>query len=380
MGKRLLAAALAMLWLLPGKMAWADGEADLELAGAKAAVLMEQGSGQVVYGVQGDEKLEVGGLSRLPALLAVCEGIDEGLLGLDMTVTISHAAADIHGPTAFLSPGEVIDAGSLLKAGIMITAGDAIYALGEAVFGTEEACLTRIQERLLGLNIQAEYRDIMGTGVKLSAQDLATLGRALMASPSFTSYSGLFLDAITHPDGRETQLASSNRLIKSMPGCNGVATGSSNTAGYCGVFSVKRNGATWLCAIIGAPDSGARASAATTLLEHGFAAYEVKTLARAESVLVDAVPVQGAKGNCVALVAASDAILLLPKGVDFETQYHLPEILNAPVSSQEAVGRVTYVDGDGEVLCQVDLLPAEDIEQAQVLDYTAMLLQRWVHG
>ena len=46
-----------------------------------------------------------------------------------------------------------------------------------------------------------------------------------------------------------------------------------------------------------------------------------------------------------------------------------------PVSSQEAVGRVTYVDGDGEVLCQVDLLPAEDIEQAQVLDYTAMLLQ-----
>ena len=146
------------------------------------------------------------------------------------------------------------------------------------------------------------------------------------------------------------------------------------------MFSVKRNGATWLCAIIGAPDSGARSSAATTLLEHGFAAYEVKTLARAESVLVDAVPVQGAKGNCVALVAASDAILLLPKGVDFETQYHLPEILNAPVSSQEAVGRVTYVDGDGEVLCQVDLLPAEDIEQAQVLDYTAMLLQRWVHG
>mgnify|MGYP000038910841 FL=1 len=380
MGKRLLSAAIAMLWLLSGGIAWADGEADLDLAGAKAAVLMEQGSGQVVYGAQSDEKLEVGGLSRLPALLAVCEGIDEGLLGLDMTVTVSHAAAGIKGPTAFLSAGEVIDAGSLLKAGIMITAGDAIYALGEAVFGTEEACLTRIQERLAGLNIQAEYRDIMGTGVKLSAQDLATLGKALMASPSFTSYSGIFLDTITHPDGRETQLASSNRLIKSMPGCNGVATGSSNTAGYCGVFSVKRNGATWLCAVIGAPDAAARFSTATALLEHGFAAYEVKTLARAESILVDAVPVQGAKQTSVALVAASDAILLLPKGVSFEAKYDLPETLNAPVSSQEAVGRVTYVNGDGETLCRVDLLPAEDILQAQVLDYAAMLLQRWVHS
>lgn len=380
MGKRLLAAAIALLWVLPGGTAWADGEEGLELAGAKAAVLMEQESGQVVYGVQEDEKLEVGGLSRLPALLVVCEGIDEGLLGLDMTVNVSHAAAGIQGPTAFLSAGEAIDAGSLLKAGIMITAGDAIYALGEAVFGTEEACLARIQARLSALNIQADYRDMMGTGVKLSARDLAALGRALMASPSFTSYSGLFLDEITHPDGRETQLASSNRLIKTMPGCNGVATGSSNTAGYCGVFSVKRNGATWLCALIGAPDSAARFSAAGALLEHGFAAYEVKTLARAESVLVDAVPVQGAKQANVALVAASDAILLLPKGVSFEAQYDLPETLSAPISSQEAVGRVTYVDGDGETLCQVDLLPAEDVLQAQVLDYTAILLQRWVHG
>jgi len=380
MGKRLLAAALAMLWLLPGGTAWADGEADLELAGAKAAVLMEQDGGQVVYGAQADEKLEVGGLSRLPALLAVCEGIDAGLLGLDMTVTVSHEAAAIQGPTAFLSPGEAIDAGSLLKAGIIITAGDAIYALGEAVFGTEEACLIRIRERLASLNIQAEYGDMLGSGVKLSARDLAALGRALMASPSFTSYSGIFLDTITHPDGRETQLASSNRLIKSMPGCNGVATGSSSTAGYCGVYSVKRNGATWLCAVIGAPDSAARSAAATALLEHGFAAYEVKTLARAESVLVDAVPVQGAKQANVALVAAGDAILLLPKGVSFETQFDLPEFLSAPVSSREGVGSVTYVDGDGETLCRVDLLPAEDIPQAQVLDYTAMLLQRWVHG
>ena len=91
-------------------------------------------------------------------------------------------------------------------------------------------------------------------------------------------------------------------------------------------------------------------------------------------------PVQGAKQANVALVAADDAILLLPKGVSFETQFDLPECLNAPVSSREGVGSVTYVDGDGEILCRVDLLPAEDIPQAQVLDYTAMLLQRWVHG
>lgn len=164
MGKRLLAAALAMLWLLPGKMAWADGEADLELAGAKAAVLMEQGSGQVVYGVQGDEKLEVGGLSRLPGAIGGMRRDRRRPIGIGYDGDHKPCGGGHPWPNCFFIPRGGHRCGVPAQGRHHDYRRGRIYALGEAVFGTEEACLTRIQERLLGLNIQAEYRDIMGTG------------------------------------------------------------------------------------------------------------------------------------------------------------------------------------------------------------------------
>ena len=230
---RVLALGLAMLLLLIASTSLADESMPADMAGAKAAVLAEQTGGNSVAALKADEKMEVGGLSRLPALLAVCEGMDQGLITLNASITVSEAASRIKGPTAFLSAYEIIDAASLLKAAVMITAGDAIYALAEAIYGSATACQQRMQERLSELGVEASYNNLMDTDIRLSANDLVAIGRALMQSPSFTSYSGLFYDSITHADGRVTELASSNRLLKSSVGCVGVATGSSTSAGYC---------------------------------------------------------------------------------------------------------------------------------------------------
>lgn len=378
---RAMALALALLMLLPcGAALGVEISMPANIAGAKAAVLAEQAGGQAVAAYKAEERMDVGGLTRLPALLAVCEGIDQGLLQPSASVTVSEAAAKIKGPTAFLSAYEVIDAASLLKAAVMILAGDAIYALSEAVYGSATACTQRAQARLGELGVEADYTDLMGVDTHLSANDLVVLGRALMQSPAFTAYSGLFFDGISHADGRATELASSNRLLKTSVGCTGVATGSSASAGYCGVFSVTRGGAVWICAVIGAPNASARTAAASDLIDYGFAAYEVKALARAEQVLVESVPVLGAKRSSVALVAGQDAVLLLPKGMGHEAQWELPESLTAPLEAGEAVGLVRYTDDAGEELCSVELLIAEAVPQAKVMDYAAMVLVGWVHG
>lgn len=376
-----LALALGVLLFPLSTLALAEeGAMPADMAGAKAAVLAEQAGGQTVAAYKAEEKMEVGGLTRLAALLAVCEGMDQGLLAAEASVTVSEAAAKVKGPTAFLSAYEVMDAASLLKAAVMITAGDAIYALSEAVYGSATACLQRMQARLPTLGIEAAYTDLMGTEVRLSANDLIALGRALMQSPSFTAYSSLFFDGITHVDGRATELASSNRLLKTSVGCAGVATGSSSSAGYCGVFSVSRGGTAWICALIGAPNASSRTAAAAGLIDYGFAAYEAKTLAKAEQVMVESMPVLGARRSSVALVAAADAVLLLPKGTEYEAQWELPATLTAPLLGQEAVGRVRYVKDTGEEICSVELLPAEDIQQARLADYAALVLTGWVHG
>ena len=334
MQNRAFAFLLAILFILMAPMCALAAPTDMptDMAGAKAAVLVEQTGGQVVASYAGDEKMPVAGLARLPGLLAVCQATDEGRLKLDTPVIVSEAAAGIKGPTAFLSAREEIEAASLLKAAVMITAGDAICALAETAYGSATACIQWINDQLTAMGIEAVYTDLLGTDIHLSANDLAVLGRALMASPTFVNYSGIFYDSITHPDGRLTELASSNRLLKSAVGCNGVATGSSADAGYCGVFSISRGGVSWICAIIGAPNSAARFAAAGDLLDYGFAAYDVKTLAKEKEVLLDSVPVLGAKHSAVALVAGEERVLLLERGAACKPQWDVPEALEAPLS------------------------------------------------
>lgn len=179
----------------------------------------------------GDASVEVAGLSRLPALLVLCELMDSGDIDAEGMVSISANAARISGPTAFVEAGETLAASELLKAAVMIGAGDAITALAEAVSGGGVVAL--INQRLSQLGISKTLDDIHGSGSAFTVRELAMLGAALVESPSFLAWSGTYYDTLTHSDGRITELASSNKLLRSCAGCIGVATGSSSSAGYC---------------------------------------------------------------------------------------------------------------------------------------------------
>ena len=92
------------------------------------------------------------------------------------------------------------------------------------------------------------------------------------------------------------------------------------------------------------------------------------------------ISVLGARRSSVALVAGQDAMLLIPRGTGHEAQWELPDVLKAPLFSQEAVGNVCYVNDFGEELCLVELLPAEDVPEARLADYTLLVLAGWIHG
>lgn len=369
-----------LLCMAPTLASASPKELPMDMAGVKAALLAEQASGQEALSLQPSEKLPVAGLTRLPALLAVCEAVDTGRIALTDTVTISAAAAGIKGPTAFLSTNETMDVASLLKAAVMITAGDAIHALAEAAYGSATAAVQWINERLALLGVDAVYTELFGADIRLNARELILLGQELMQSPAFTAFSSLYYDTITHSDGRTTDLASSNKLLKQAVGCSGVATGSSQEAGYCGIFCVERNGAAWLLAIIGAPDAAARHSLAMEWIDHGFAAYSIEQPLVKGDVVVDAMPVTGATRSTIPLVAAHTLTLLVEKGGGYEAVLELPESLPAPMAAGQAVGRVCYVDGSGKELGCTALLPAEGLEQAGIWDYARQMLLAWRHG
>ena len=272
----ILALTLAFAGMVTPAMAVQTDAANFPIGSeeAKSILLAEATSMQTILQKNDAEQYLVAGLCRIPITLVVCEAIDRGELSLDEQIVVGEFASRISGPTAFLEANEKIAVKDLLKSAAMIGAGDAIVAMALKLFGTDQAAALAINERLSALNINATITSLSNTDTKFSAADLAVLGRCLADSPSFTQYSAMYLDGITHENGKETELANPNRLVKTYPGCIGIATGSSAESGYCGVFAVKRSESVMIAVVIGAKNSKERFSLAQSLFDFGSSNYQ----------------------------------------------------------------------------------------------------------
>ena len=65
----------------------------------------------------------------------------------------------------------------------------------------------------------------------------------------FFKFSSIWLEDFTHASGRQTQMSSSNVLIKED--FDGMATASSPSAGYCLAASKKSGGTHFICVVLG---------------------------------------------------------------------------------------------------------------------------------
>lgn len=356
----------------------------LPFANAKAeaqAYCVCAAHGQTVSEQNADEALGVAGLSKLPAVLTLCRTFDNGLLSPDAVVSVGKRAASIGGPTAFLKPGETIAAGELLRAAVMISAGDAIFALMEHAFGSEDVFLQNISLTLKSVGIERTMTDCLGANEKFSCRELLRLGEAAAESRAFLQHCAEKYHVLKHADGRETELASANKLLSLLSGCIGLFTGSSKQDGYCGVFACRRGGTTFLCAIVGAENSGVRFSTATGLLEEAFASYKVVSLCDAETPLAEAYPVENGDADTVDLFAHEPVSLLLSKR-DGEPQpvFDLPDTLSAPLDPAYSVGTARFYDGEGTLLCEVALYPGAPVASTGFSDIFRRILSAYVRG
>lgn len=365
-----------LLLMIPAGAAADNAPIDTGLI--KGAMLMEPYSGRVLFEHDSSSKYSVAGLTRLVALLVVCEAFDSGMIEDDTVVTVSAKSAAVKGATAFLANGERMNAGDMLMAAVMINAGDAIHALMCCICGSENTAVERINARCGELGIDASYNDICGDGVLLSCADLSAIGAALIRSDSFGRNSSLYYEKLSHTTGAsQTELANPNKLARQYSGCLGVATGSSTDAGYCGVFASERGGTTYLAVAIGAKNSSDRFVAGIELMDYGYANFRSSKMVTAGEIAAE-VPVSGALEKTIRLVAASDLSLLVGvNGSKLYSETEFPECVEAPIKSGQKIGRIRYLTEDGEIVGEVDLIAASDAEKAEFKDYIMLLLRAW---
>ena len=230
----------------------ADIEAEKALAAAitpgvdlpvKSAVLMDQGSGTILYAENEDVQLPPASITKVMSLLLVMEAIDSGKISLTDKVVCSDTAAAYGGSQIWLKPGEEMTVDDLLKAAAISSANDATVCLAEYVAGSEEAFIGLMNQRAAELGMaNTTFRCAAGLdqpGHLSTAKDVAIMSRALLGHPLILNYSTVWMDSLR---GGETQLVNTNRMIRFYQGATGLKTGTTSGAGSCLAASASRDG------------------------------------------------------------------------------------------------------------------------------------------
>ena len=369
--KRLLTLLCALLLLtLPAQA--------LEVE-APSAVLMERDTGTVLFEKDAHTPREPASVTKVMTLLLVMEAIDSGQLGWDDLVTGSAHAASMGGSQIWLKEGEALSVADMVKAVCVVSANDCAVALAEHLSGSEEAFVDRMNARAQELGMEDTHFvnacGLPAEGHVTSAYDIALMSRELVLHhPDIRQYTTLWMDTLR--DG-QSSLVNTNKLVRFYPGCTGLKTGSTSTAGYCLSATAEKDGMELIAVILKGSTSAQRFEDAKTLLNYGFSAYALAHVAPPEPPTV---PVKLGAAKAAALTPAENVLLVKKEqagSLTYDTD--LPECLTAPVEKGQQVGTLTVRCGD-EILREIPLTAAEGVERMSWSGLFLRLLQRAVFG
>lgn len=360
MKKRMLA-IFVLLVLLAGALLPAVRAAELDLP-APSYVLMERSTGEVLLEHNAHERLRPASVTKVMTLLLVAEAVESGAVSPDDPVTASRRAASMGGSQVWLEEGEVMTVAEMTKCVAVVSANDCAVALAEALCGSEEAFVARMNRRAeeLGLS-DTHFTNCTGLFEDAEhytcAYDIAVISRELLKHEFVRQYTTLWQDTIR---SGEFGLTNTNKLVRHYNGCTGLKTGFTSTAMYCLAASAERGGVEYIAVILHGETSQLRFDAARTLLDYAFANY---TLVMPETGAPD-VPVSLGKAASVRAVCESSGTVLIEKARQKELSavYELPEKVDAPVAAGQLLGTLRYVAGN-ETIASVPISAAESVER-----------------
>lgn len=341
---------------------------------AKGAVLMDQGSGTVLYEKDARVHLPIASVTKVMTLLLVMEAIGEGRLSFDESVTCSERAASMGGSQIWLEPGETMTVRELVKAAAVVSANDACAALAEHISGTIEAFVAVMNERAAQLGMaDTHFKDCSGlddTGYSC-ALDVAVMSRQLMTHPEIQEFTTIWMDTLR---GGKSQLVNTNKLVRHYKGATGLKTGTTGASGHCLAATAQRDGTAFVAVVLGCATTAERFGGARSMLDYGFSSY-ISYVPPEQVRQTAPIPVLRGQAEQVAVTADIPAAILLKKGSEKQVQpvWELAQDLEAPVTAGQVVGSFRLTIGD-EIVGDYPVRAAADVPRVNFRYVYTLLL------
>ncbi|NMG47733.1 D-alanyl-D-alanine carboxypeptidase [Azoarcus communis] len=354
---------LAILFSLFSALALAQAVPAPTLA-AKAWVLMDHGTGQVLASSDPDARIEPASLTKLMTAYLTFSALKAGTIAADQPVPVSEAAWRQEGSRMFIEPRKPVTVDELIRGVIVQSGNDACVALSELIAGSEEAfaALMNREAKRLGMT-NTHFTNSTGLPdpqLYTTARDLALLAAAIIRD--FPEYYSLYsLKEYTYNNIKQPNR---NRLLWMDSTVDGMKTGHTSSAGYCLVSTAQRGPRRLISVVLGAASDTVRAQESLKLLNFGFQFFDTVQLYAADQALSQFRVWKG-QVNEVGAGFTSDFVLSLPKGQaeKIEAVLESRQPVMAPLQKGQEIGTMK-LSLDGKLLGEYPVVALQDVPVA----------------
>lgn len=352
---------------------------------AKAAIVLDTRSGDIIYSLNPDEKVYPAGLTNIMTAILTIEA-----KSLADTCTVTEEALSgitYDQPQLGMQVGDVYTVEQLLHAIILNSNNDASNVLAIAVSGSVDEFVKKMNEKAKDLGLSdTNFTNPSGLHNEnhyTTASDMAYLAKYAMQNSTFASIAKTPKYTLP-PTGSRTQdktLLSTNHLISRYKypyhfyaNATGLKSGNSDDAGYCLAATATKNGFSVMSVIMGAQNQDANEKAysfrdAIKIFDYVFDTYQSVLLAKEGDVLHDSKVREAKNSTRLALTVASDVYATLKKTEDkdlIKSDVEVTEDIKAPIKQGQAFGKVTF-SYNGRKLKTVDLVAANEVKRDFIL-------------
>jgi D-alanyl-D-alanine carboxypeptidase (penicillin-binding protein 5/6) len=344
--------------------------------GAKAWLLMDFETGQILAGENYDQRMEPASITKVMTSYVVNAEMKNGKIRQDDLVTMSERAwrEGGAGTEGSFSGFELNSRTKLedVEKGMSVQSGnDAAIALAEHTAGSEEAFASLMNAYAARLGMKNSHfvnaHGLSDPNHYTTARALAIMGRAMIRDfPQAYAYTEIKEFTV----GSISQHNRNGLLWREGSGVDGIKTGHTSKAGYCLLASAKRGNQRFISIVMGietksqAEGFRLRETGNLNLLEWGFRFFESHKIYDANKAITTNQVWKGAE-NSVGLGLAQPLVLSVERGryAALKPAMDVPKQLVAPIKKGQVIGKLR-VTLDGKAIAERPVIALADVPEA----------------
>ena len=346
---------------------------------ARAWLLVDLTSNQVLAGENADERFEPASLTKLMTAYLTFVALRDKKIAADQQVNVSERTRRVPGSRMFVDPKKPVSVDELIRGMVVQSGNDACIALAELIAGTEEAFAGMMNREAARLGMKNS--NFMNASGLPNAQHYSTArDLELLTAALIRDFPEQYAQYYAQKEFRYNNItqANRNRLLWLDTTVDGVKTGFTEAAGYCLIASSKRGARRLLSVLLGSTSESTRAQESLKLLNWGFQSFDAVKLYGAGQTIKDIDVWKGEKRQ-LKTGFHSDLVLTVPKGQAEKIKAELVAVspLVAPIASGQRIG-LLRVSLEGKSLGEYPVHALEGIPEAGFLSRAWDTLRLWL--